>query len=74
MPVTTRKPTRGTRTKCYLHEMQRPLELPYEPRKYHICWICQSRLLEIAKTDFRFELRQQVVSISIQPELQKEAA
>lgn len=73
MPVMPRKPS-GTRSKCYLHEMQRPLELPYERHKYHICWVCQSRLLEMAKANFRFEHDHQVVSISIQPELQKEAA
>lgn len=63
-----------TRTKCYLHEMRQPLDLPYEPHKYHICLICQIRLLEIAKIDFRFERSQQVVKISIQPELQKKVA
>jgi hypothetical protein len=36
--------------------------------------ICQLRLLEIAKTNFRFERSQQVVKISIQPEILKEAA
>lgn len=60
--------TRAPRTKCYIHEMRDPLELSYEPRKYHICWICQSRLLEIAKTNFHFTLRQQVITISMQPE------
>jgi hypothetical protein len=54
--------------------MRQPLELPYEPHKYHICVICQIRLLEIAKTNFRFERSQQVVKISIQPELQKGVA
>jgi hypothetical protein len=54
--------------------MQRPLELPYERHKYHICWVCQSRLLEMAKVGFHFELEHQVVRISIQPEVQKEAA
>jgi len=67
MPTTTRTP----RTKCYLHEMRHPVELPYEPHKYHICLICQLRLLEIAKTNFRFERSQQVIRISIQPELEK---
>ncbi len=68
MPTTTRTP----RTKCYLHEMRHPVELPYEPHKYHICVICQFRLLEIAKTNFRFARGQQVIRISIQPELAKE--
>jgi len=68
MPTTTRAP----RTKCYLHEMRHPLELPYELHKYHICWICQSRLLEMAKTNFHFALRHQVITISMQPELEKE--
>ena len=73
MSVTTKAP-KGTRTKCYIHEMQRPLELPYEPHKYHICWICQSRLLEIAKASFSFRLQDHVVRISIQPELEKATA
>ncbi len=68
MPTTIRAP----RTKCYLHEMRDPLELSYELHKYHICWIWQSRLLEMAKTNFRLALRRQVVRISIQPELEKE--
>lgn len=70
MPTMTRAP----RTKCYLHEMQRPLDLPYEPYKYHICWVCKSRLLEIAKINFHFELSNQVVSISVQREVYKEPA
>ncbi len=70
MPITTREP----RTKCYLHEVQRPVDLPYEPYKYHICWICQLRLLEIAKINFRFELEHQVVTISVQPQVPEEAA
>jgi len=70
MPTTPRTP----RTKCYVHEMRQPLDLPYEPHKYHLCLICQIRLLEIAKTDFRFECSKQVVKISIQPELQKKIA
>ena len=67
MPSATRTP----RTKCYLHEMRQPLDLPYEPHKYHICLICQFRLLEIAKTKFRFECSKQVVTISLQPEREK---
>lgn len=73
MPVTTKAP-RAPRTKCYIHEMQRPMELPYEPHKYHVCWICHARLLEMAKASFRFELHHQVVTISIQPEVQKGVA
>jgi len=70
MPTMTRTP----RTKCYVHEVRQPLDLPYEPHKYHLCLICQIRLLEIAKTDFRFECSKQMVKISIQPELQKKIA
>lgn len=66
--------TRVTRTKCYLHETQRPAELPYDRFQHHICWICQSRLLELAKTNFHFELRQQLITISTQSEVQKEVA
>ncbi len=64
-------PTRAPRTKCYIHEMRDPLVLAYELHKYHICWICQSRLLEIAKTNFHFALRDQVVTISTAPTAQK---
>lgn len=60
-----------TRNKCYLHEMRHPVDLPYEPHKYNLCLICQLRLLEIAKTDFRFERSRQVVRISVQPEVLK---
>jgi hypothetical protein len=67
-------PTRTSRTQCYLHDTRKPLKVPYEPYKYHICLICQFRLLEMAKTDFRFECSQQVVKISIPPELQKKVA
>jgi hypothetical protein len=70
MPVTTKVP-RTEMTKCYIHEVRKPVKLPYEPHKYHICLICQFRLLEIAKTNFRFERSQQVIRISIQPELVK---
>jgi len=70
MPIT--KAT--TRTKCYLHEVQRPAELPYDRFQHHICWVCQSRLLELAKSNFRFELRQQVISISTQSQFLKEVA
>lgn len=73
MPVMPKKPGR-TRSKCYLHEMQRPLELPYERHKYHICWVCQSRLLEMAKAGVNFELQNQVVTISITSAVEKEAA
>ena len=67
MPVTTRE-----MTKCYIHDVRKPVKLPYEPHKYHICLICQFRLLEIAKTKFRFECSKQVVTISLQPEREKE--
>jgi len=73
MSVTART-SREPGTKCYIHEIRRPMELPYEPRKYHICWICQSRLVEMAKTNFRFALRHQEVTISAQPEVRKESA
>lgn len=73
MPVMKESSRTGT-TKCYIHEMQRPLELPYKRLQYHICWICQSRLLELAKADFQFKLREQVVTISITPEVQEEEA
>ncbi|MFQ5605330.1 MAG: hypothetical protein ACE5HS_18850 [bacterium] len=73
MTVMKESPRTG-RTKCYIHEMQRPLELPYKPLQYHICWICQSRLLELAKADFQFRLREQVVTISTAREIQKEEA
>lgn len=70
MPIATRAP----RTKCYFHEMQRPPELAYDRFQHHVCWICQARLLELAKTNFRFELNRQTVKISIQPEVLKEVA
>lgn len=63
-----------TRVKCYLHEMRHPLDLPYEPHKYNICLVCQLRLLEIAKTNFRFERSQHVVRISLQSEILKKTA
>ena len=69
---TIKKPPRTVNTKCYIHEMQRPLELPYKRLQYHICWICQSRLLELAKADFQFKLRDQVVTISVTPDLEQE--
>ncbi|NUO82221.1 hypothetical protein HUU05_19285 [candidate division KSB1 bacterium] len=56
------------RTKCYFHELQRPPELPYDRFQHHVCWICQSRLLELAKANYRFELREHVVSVALQPE------
>jgi len=52
--------------------MQRPMDLPHEPYKYHICWVCKSRLLEIAKIDFHFELSHHLVKISVQPEAHKQ--
>ena len=67
-------PTRATKTKCYIHEMRDPLELSYELHKYHICWICQTRLLEIAKINFHFALSDQVVTISSAPKAQKATA
>jgi len=63
--------THATKTKCYIHEMRQPLELAYELHKYHICWICQSRLLEIAKTNFHFALSDQVITISTAPKALK---
>ena len=73
MPVIPKKPS-GTRSKCYIHEMQRPLELPYERHKYHVCWVCQSRLLELAKVSFNFELGDQVVAVVVESKVEKEAA
>jgi len=63
--------TRATKTKCYIHEMRDPLELSYELHKYHICWICQTRLLEMARANFHFALSNQVVTISSAPKVQK---
>ena len=65
---------RMVRTKCYIHEMQRPSELPYERLQYHVCWICQSRLLELAKADFQFKLGEDRVAVSITPEVQETEA
>jgi hypothetical protein len=48
------------------------MELPYERYKYHVCWICQSRLIELAKADFQFRLREQVVAITATPEVPEE--
>ena len=69
-----KEPTRTGRTKCYIHEMQRPLDLPYSRLHHHVCWICHSRLLELAQTNFQFKLRDQVVTISIAPEVQEKEA
>jgi hypothetical protein len=65
---------RPSKTMCYIHEMRHPLELPYELHKYHICWTCQSRLLEIARVNFRFTLGDQTVTVSATPRAAKEAA
>ena len=65
---------RTGRAKCYLHEMQRPLELPYDRFKYNICLVCQTRLLELGKADVQFQLRGQVISISAAPEVQEKKA
>ncbi len=65
---------RTSRTQCYIHEMRQPLDLPYERHKYHICLICQSRLLELAKADFHFSYDQQVTTFSVTPKVQKEMA
>jgi len=73
MPAAAKAP-KTSGTKCYIHDIRRPMELPYEPGKYHICWICQSRLLEMAKANFHFALRRHTVTISAQPEGQKEPA
>ncbi len=70
MPTAIRMP----RTKCYFHELQRPPELPYNSFQHHVCWICQSRLLELAKANYHFELREQVVTISLQSEVETVAA
>ena len=70
MPTTSRMP----RTKCYFHEMQRPPELPYDRFQHHVCWICQSRLLELAKANYRFELREQIVTITVQSEVETAVA
>ena len=70
MSATTKAP-RTERKQCYIHEIRQAVKLLYEPHKYHICMICQLRLLEMAQTNFRFERSQQVVRISIQPELEK---
>lgn len=67
-------PPRMRRTKCYIHEMQRPLELAYSRLQHHVCPICHARLLELAKTSFQFKLRDQVVIISVKPEVGDEMA
>ncbi len=69
MPISTRMP----KTKCYFHELQRPTELPYNRLQHHVCWICQARLLELAKANYHFELREQVVTISLQNEVEPAA-
>ena len=73
MAANSRAPRIG-RTKCYFHEMQRPQELAYDRFQYHICFTCQSRLLELAKADFQFSLRDQVIAISIPSRVRKETA
>lgn len=70
MPL-MKEPLRTERTKCYIHEMQHPLDLPYERFKYHICWLCQTRLKELAKADFQFKHNDRVVTISITSEVQE---
>ena len=67
-------PTKKGRTKCYIHDLQRPLELPYSRLQHHVCWICHVRLLELAQTNFRFKLREQIVTLSIKPAGQEEEA
>jgi hypothetical protein len=52
--------------------MQSPLDLPYSRLQYHLCWICHSRLLELAKVDYQFKLRDQMVTISIKPDVPEE--
>lgn len=64
MPISTHTP----RTKCYFHEVQRPPELPYSSLHHHVCWICQARLLELAKANYRFALREHVVTVGLQSE------
>jgi len=70
MPTVTRRP----KTKCYIHEMRSPLEPAFDPRKYQICSICQARLLEMAKTNLRFALNDQIVTLSTANKDVKESA
>lgn len=73
MPVKTKEPKTGT-TKCFIHEIRLPVELPYDPFQHHICWICQSRLQELADTNFHFSVGEQIIAVSQESKVQNEAA
>lgn len=65
---------KSARTQCYIHEMRQSLDLPYERHKYHVCLICQSRLLELARANFHFSYDQHVTALSVTPKIQKATA
>jgi hypothetical protein len=46
--------------------VQRPPELAYSSLYHHVCWICQARLLELAKANYRLALREHVVTVGLQ--------
>ena len=66
------EPSKKGRKKCYIHDLQRPLELPYSRLQHHVCWVCHVRLLELAQTNFQFKLRDQIVTLSVKPEVEEE--
>ena len=55
---------RNGKTKCFIHEMQRPLDLSYSRFEHHVCWICQTRLQELARINFKFSLDQQNYTVT----------
>ena len=68
MPITKKNDVkRNGRTKCFIHEMQRPMELSYSRFEHHVCRICQTRLQELARVNFKFSRDQQTFAISVLP-------
>jgi hypothetical protein len=55
---------RNGRTKCFIHEVQRPLDVSYSRFEHHVCWICQTRLQELARINFEFSIDQQTYTVS----------
>ena len=64
--------SKNGKTKCFIHEMRLPVDLAYDRFQHHICWICQSRLQSLADIDFQFAISEQIVTISLSSENQKE--
>jgi hypothetical protein len=52
---------------CYLHGVEDPNEVHFDPEIHTLCLLCAVKVWELASEGFEFEMRDAVVSMSLRP-------